>query len=97
MANYKNAKKAIRRAERRRIINKRNMSRLRTYIKKMRKAILNKDVDYIKKHLNETISIIDRTVSKGTIKKNTGARYKSRLMKLANKLLKEMPENQSAN
>ncbi len=35
--------------------------------------------------LPETISIIDMTVRKGTIHKNTGSRYKSRLQYLINK------------
>ncbi len=97
MANYKNAKKAIRKTERRRVINKRNLSRMRTYIKKLRKAVEKKDIEYIKNHLNETLSIIDKTVKKGTINENTGSRYKSRLTKLANKLLKKLPESSSSN
>ncbi len=41
------------------------------------------------KIINQSIKEIDRAISKGIIKKNTGARKKSRLMKKLNALLKK--------
>lgn len=79
MAQHKSAIRQWRRSLRRNAINKRNKSLLRTQIKKLRAAIENKDSEAAKKILPETFSIIDKTVKKGTIHKNTGSRYKSRL------------------
>jgi small subunit ribosomal protein S20 len=85
MPNYKNAEKALRVAEKRRIVNKRNLSTMRTYIKNLRKAIENgEDKEDVKKMLIKTVSIIDKTVKKGAIKDNTASRYKSRLSKQVN-------------
>ena len=90
MPNYKNAEKALRVAEKRRIVNKRNLSTMRTYIKKLRKAIEDKkDKEAIKSMLIETVSVIDKTVKKGAIKDNTASRYKSRLSKQVNKYIQQ--------
>lgn len=79
MAQIKSAIKQWRRSLRRNTINKRNKSLLRTQIKRLRTAIENKDSEEAKKLLRETFSTIDKTVKKGTIHKNKGNRYKSRL------------------
>ena len=79
MAHHKSAKKQLRHSLRRRAINKRNKSLLRTQIKKLRKAIANKDKEEAMKLLPLTFSLIDKSVKKGTIHENTGRRYKSRL------------------
>ncbi len=79
MAQHKSAIRQGRRALRRNLINRRNKSILRTRIKTIRAAIANKDREEAEKLLPLTFSTIDRSVKKGTIHKNTGARYKSRL------------------
>ncbi len=79
MAQHKSAKRQWRRNLRRNAINKRNKSTLRTQIKHLRTAIINKDSEAAQKLLPETFSIIDISVKKGTIHNNTGNRYKSRL------------------
>ncbi len=79
MAHHKSAIRQWRRSLRRNVINKRNRSLLRTNIKKLREAITNKDKETAQKLLPVTFSIIDRSIKKGTIHENTGARYKSRL------------------
>ena len=89
MPNTKSAKKQLRYSLRRRAINRANKSRLRTFIKKFRKAIEAKDIELAKQLLRPTISEIDRAVKKGVIHENTGNRYKSRLMQRFNKLLAE--------
>ena len=90
MANYKNAEKALRQTQRRRMYNKRNLSMMRTYIKKLRKKIEAKaEGDELKELLKTTVAIIDRSVKKGVIKENTGNRYKSRLTKQVNKAISE--------
>lgn len=79
MAHHKSAIRQWRRNLRRNAINKKNKSSFRTQIKKLREAIQNKDKDTAEKLLPLTFSIIDKSVTKGTIHENTGRRYKSRL------------------
>jgi small subunit ribosomal protein S20 len=84
MPNHKSAEKRVRQTERRNEVNRRNRSRLRTSIKKMRTDLGTKDANTIQASLPLTVSMIDKMVSKGVLHKNTAARYKSRLTKHAN-------------
>ena len=79
MAQHKSAIRQWRRSLRRNAINKRNRTILRNHVKKLREAIANKDKETAQQLLPLTFSIIDKSVKKGTIHENTGARYKSRL------------------
>lgn len=79
MAHHKSAIRQWRRSLRQRAINKRNKTMLRSHIKKLREAIVNKDKETAEKLLPQMFSLIDKSVKKGTIHENTGNRYKSRL------------------
>jgi small subunit ribosomal protein S20 len=79
MANHKSAEKRVRQSDRRNEANRRNRSRLRTEIKKLRAAIENGDQDEAKTLLTGTVSLIDKSIQKGIIHRNAAARYKSRL------------------
>ena len=79
MLKHPSAERQNRRSIRHRKINKKNASTLRTEIKKVRALIENKDQEAAKKALPRAYAVIDKTVKKGTIHSNTGARYKSRL------------------
>ena len=79
MAQHKSAIRQGRHALRRNLINRKNKSILRTRIKTMRAAIESKNREEAEKLLPMTFSTIDKSVKKGTIHKNTGNRYKSRL------------------
>ena len=79
MANHFSALKRVRQEERRTIINRRTKTRLRHTIRAMRRALTSKDNDAATKLLPATFSVIDRSAKVGVIKKNTAARYKSRL------------------
>jgi small subunit ribosomal protein S20 len=79
MAHHKSAIRQWRRSLRRNVINKRNKSTLRTQIKKLRAAIESKDSESARQLLPQTFAVIDTSVKKGTIHRNTGSRYKSRL------------------
>ena len=81
MANTQSAIKNIRKNERRKTINKARASALRTQIKKLRSLVKAKNSDAASKELVKTISVIDRSIRKGILHKNTAARYKSRLTK----------------
>lgn len=70
----------MRRNEKIRISNKSHLRKLRTRIKEFQALMDKNDIPSAQKMLPETISMIDKTVSKGIIHRNTGARYKSNLM-----------------
>ncbi len=79
MANTYSALKRVRETERRTEYNRQNRSRLRHQIRAMRKAITSKDAKAVAALLPKTFSLIDRSAKSGIIKKNTAARYKSKL------------------
>jgi small subunit ribosomal protein S20 len=81
MANHPSALKRYRQSQRRRLINQMNRHRLKTQLKKLRAAISTGKAADVKAILPETFGVIDRSVQKGVIKKNTARRYKSRLAK----------------
>jgi small subunit ribosomal protein S20 len=79
MANTYSALKRVRQTERRTEYNRKNKTRLRHQIRAMRRAIAGKDPKVAAELLPKTFSVIDRSVKSGLIKKNTAARYKSKL------------------
>jgi len=79
MANTKSAIKRIRRTQRQTTVNRHNLSRYRTQVKKLRKALEGKDAQAAQGLLQPTLSVVDKAVQKGVIKKNTASRVKSRL------------------
>ena len=84
MPNVKSAEKRMRQNERRRAINRRRRSQMRTEIKRFRQLLSEKKVDDAQGMLKEVYSVIDRSAQKGTIHSHTAARYKSRLTKYLN-------------
>lgn len=80
MANTIQAKKRARQAEQRRAHNASLRSTVRTYIKKVVKAIEEKNVKEAETAYQTAVPIIDRMASKGIIHKNKAARHKSRLL-----------------
>jgi small subunit ribosomal protein S20 len=85
MANHDSAVKKHRQDEKKRMVNRSNRSKMKNKIKALRKKVEAGQKDEAAQMLPKTISIIDMTVRKGTIHKNTGSRYKSRLLHLVNK------------
>jgi small subunit ribosomal protein S20 len=79
LANTKSAIKNVRKNQRRREINKTRKGTLRTQIKRLRALVKSKDIEGAAKELVKTISVIDRSIRKGILHKNTAGRYKSRL------------------
>ncbi|MBK9034049.1 MAG: 30S ribosomal protein S20 [Myxococcales bacterium] len=78
MANNPSAEKANRQSIKRRTRNRAAMSALRTAVKKARAAIDGKTDDAV--DLRKTaISVIDKAVTRGVLKRNTASRYVSRL------------------
>ena len=83
MAHHKSAKKRIRTNERRRVRNQAALSKIRTLIKTVRSSESKTDAE---KNLKETVSYIDKNVTKGRLHKNTAARKKSSLTKFVNNI-----------
>ena len=79
MANTYSALKRVRQTERRTEVNRKNKTRLRHQIRAMRRALTAKDAKVAGELLSKTFSVIDRSAKSGIIKKNTAARYKSKL------------------
>lgn len=79
MANTVTAIKRVRITERRTAVNRVRKTRLRHQIRAMRRLLDQKDVEGATKLVPQTFSIVDRAAKWGIIKKNTAARYKSRL------------------
>jgi small subunit ribosomal protein S20 len=69
-----------------RMRNRKNLSQVKTQVKKLRAAIAKGDAEAAKKTLSETVGEIDRAAKKGVIHDNAAARYKSRLSRKVNAL-----------
>lgn len=83
MAHHKSAKKRIRSSEKRRVRNQQALSKVKTLVKKVYSET---DKSKAEEALKESISFLDKCVSKGMIHKNTAARRKSSLTKFVNQL-----------
>ena len=79
MANTVSALKRVRMTERRTAINRMRKTRLRHQIRAMRRLLDAKDATGAASAVPQTFSVVDRAAKWGIIKKNTAARYKSRL------------------
>lgn len=85
MANIKSAKKRAKTNAKRKIINFRRKSEIKTLVKKFKSAIENKNIETAKDLFKLTESKISRAAGKGLFKKNAASRKISRLNKrLAN-------------
>lgn len=81
MANTPQARKRIRRNDRRAIINGARVSRIRTFVKQLETALASGDKDEAKAALQKVQPELARGVSKGVLHKNTASRKLSRLSK----------------
>lgn len=79
MANHFSALKRARQTEKRTAANRASKSRLRTTLRRLRTALTAGKSDEAAKAFNETVSVLDKSVQKGVLHKNTASRYKSRL------------------
>jgi small subunit ribosomal protein S20 len=81
MANTPQAKKRIRRNDKRAEINGARMSRIRSFVKKVEAAIETGDKDAARTALQAAQPEMARGVARGVVHKNTVARKMSRLSK----------------
>ena len=86
MPNIKSAKKRVLVAERNHEKNVAVKSRIKTAVRRVLEA-LKDNTEKVQELLNNAYKVIDKSVSKGVLHKNTAARKKSRLTKFVNKTL----------
>ena len=79
MANHFSALKRVRQIERRTLVNRRNITRVRHQIRALHRALKDSNTAALPGIFAQTISVIDCAAQKGVLTKNTAARYKSRL------------------
>jgi small subunit ribosomal protein S20 len=77
--NIASAKKRMRQSRKRRVVNRAQRSAVRSAMKQVREATTGKDAQAAYRRAE---SLLDRAARKGRMKKNTAARYKSRLAKV---------------
>lgn len=81
MANTPQAKKRIRRNDRRAVINGNRLGRIRTYVKKVEAALEGGDKTAAAEALKAAQPELARGVARGVLHKNTASRKLSRLSK----------------
>ena len=79
MANHFSALKRARQTEKRTAVNRANSSRLRSALRAFRETLAAGDKKAASASFGEAMSVIDKGVQKGSLHKNTAARYKGRL------------------
>jgi small subunit ribosomal protein S20 len=89
MANHKSAEKRHRQSLKKRELNRRTKSAVRTMIKKVRAAIKLGDIEQAKSFLVSAEKSVQTAASKGVYKKKTASRYVSRLAIAVNELNRE--------
>jgi small subunit ribosomal protein S20 len=79
MANHVSSLKRARQTETKSLVNRANKTKLRSTLRLLREAIAAGEKKTIAKTFSETVSLLDKSVQKGVLHKNTASRYKSRL------------------
>lgn len=86
MASHKSALKRIKQTEARTGLNRMHTTRLRHQMRKLRAALDSKDKAAAHALLKPTLALIDHSIRKGILHRNTAARHKSRLTRRFNAL-----------
>ena len=79
MANHVSSLKRARQTETKTAANRANKSKLRGSLRTLREAISKGDSKTLGDVYRSTVSVLDKSVQKGVLHKNTASRYKSRL------------------
>lgn len=86
MAITSSAKKAIRSSARKRVFNLRTEKKVNAAVKEIKKLVVAKKAKEALTLVPSAYAAIDKAVKTNFLKKNTGARMKSRLVKMINKV-----------
>ncbi len=89
MANHKQAEKRNRQRIKRRSRNLLHLSTMRTYMKRVRKALDSKDLEAAQAALPLALKAIGKANSKGVIHSKTASRYTSRIQLAVNRATAE--------
>jgi len=84
MPAYKSARKQLKISRKRHLRNISARSAMKTAIKKVRAVNDSTEAQHL---LRNAVSLIDKTIKKGVVHPNTGARYKSKLTRFVNTLI----------
>ena len=79
MANHVSSLKRARQTETKTAANRANRTKFRSSLRALREAIAAGDKKTLQASYSETVSVLDKSVQKGVLHKNTASRYKSRL------------------
>ena len=79
MANHVSSLKRARQTETKTAVNRANKSKLRGTLRTLREAIAGGDAKTLTEVYKSTVSVLDKSVQKGVLHKNTASRDKSRL------------------
>jgi small subunit ribosomal protein S20 len=79
MANHVSSLKRARQTVTRTAVNRGNKSKLRGALRSMRESIAGGDAKAATAQFRTTVSVLDKSVQKGVLHKNTASRYKGRL------------------
>jgi small subunit ribosomal protein S20 len=82
MANIHSQKKRILRSERERLENRRYTSAVKTYFRRLEKAISDGEAETAETEHRALVRTIDKAVKSGALHRNNGARKKSRAARL---------------
>jgi small subunit ribosomal protein S20 len=78
MANIHSQKKRILRSERERLENRRYTTKIKTYFRRLERAVANGEEAAADDEHRVLVQTIDKAVKRGALHRNTGARKKSR-------------------
>ncbi|HEY1498638.1 MAG TPA: 30S ribosomal protein S20 [Acidobacteriaceae bacterium] len=79
MANHVSSLKRARQTTKKTAVNRSNKTHFRSTLRALREAIQKGDATAATAEFRTAVSVIDKSVQKGVIHKNTASRYKSRL------------------
>jgi small subunit ribosomal protein S20 len=82
MANIHSQKKRILRSERERLENRRYTTKIKTYFRRLERAVEAGDDQSADSEHRVLVQTIDKAVKRGALHRNTGARKKSRAARL---------------
>lgn len=86
MANIASQKKRIQRTERERLENRRKVSQVKTWFRRLEAAVDAADAAVAEEEFRALVSRIDRAVKTGALHKNTGARRKARAARIRSRI-----------
>jgi len=90
----KSAKKALRKSEKRKILNLKIKKEIKNLLKEIKGLISQKKIDEAKKLLPRVYKALDKAAKRGVIKKNTASRKKKRITNFINREEKTLSKSQ---